>query len=184
MDIRTEVTPNPSSLKFLPGKTVMEKDTADFRNVEEAKRSPLALNLFKIDGVKGVFFGSDFISITKSNNHEWQILKSLISETIVEHFKSGSAIMHQSEEDKIDTSNIQDNEVIVKIKDILNTKVRPAVAKDGGDITFQSFDKGIVYLHMQGSCSGCPSSTATLKAGIENLLKHYISEVHEVRPVT
>ena len=184
MNIQTEVTPNPSSLKFLPGKIVMENGTADFRNVEEAKRSSLALNLFKIEGVVGVFFGSDFISITKSDNHEWQMLKSSISETIIKHYKSGAAIMLQGEEDKTDTSNTEDNEAVTKIKDIIETKVRPAVAKDGGDITFQSFDNGIVYLQMKGSCSGCPSSTATLKAGIENMLKHYIPEVREVRPVT
>ena len=184
MDIQTEITPNPSSLKFLPGKIVMEKETADFRNVEEAKRSPFALNLFKIDGVEGVFFGSDFISITKGDNHEWQMLKSPISETIIECYKSGTAIMLQGEEDKTGTSNTEDNEAVIKIKKIIDTKVRPAVAKDGGDITFQSFDNDIVYLQMKGSCSGCPSSTATLKAGIENMLKHYIPEVREVRPVT
>jgi len=184
MDIQTEITPNPSSLKFLPGKIVMEKGTADFRNVEEAKRSPFALNLFKIDGVEGVFFGSDFISITKNDNHEWQMLKLSISETIIEHYKSGAAIMLQGEEDKTDTSNTEDNEAVIKIKEIIETKVRPAVARDGGDIIFQSFDNGIVYLHMQGSCSGCPSSTATLKAGIENMLKHYVPEVREVRPIT
>ena len=184
MDIQTESTPNPSSLKFLPGKIVMEKETADFRNVEEAKRSPFALNLFKIDGVEGVFFGSDFISITKNDNHEWQMLKPSISETIIEFYKSGATIMLQEEEDKPGTSNTEDNEAVTKIKDIIETKVRPAVAKDGGDITFQSFDNGIVYLQMKGSCSGCPSSTATLKAGIENMLKHYIPEVREVRPVT
>ena len=184
MDIQTELTPNPSSLKFLPGKIVMEKGTADFRSVKEAKRSPLALNLFKIDGVEGVFFGSDFISITKGDGHEWQMLKPSISETIIEHYKSGAAIMLQGEEDKTDTSNTEDNEAVIKIKEIIDTKVRPAVAKDGGDIIFQSFDNGIVYLQMQGSCSGCPSSTATLKAGIENMLKHYIPEVREVRPVT
>ena len=184
MDIQTEVTPNPSSLKFLPGKIVMEKGPADFRNVEEAKRSPFALNLFKIDGVEGVFFGSDFISITKADNHDWQYLKSSISETIIECYKSGTAIMLQGEEDKTGTSNTEDNEAVIKIKKIIDTKVRPAVARDGGDITFQSFDNGIVYLQMKGSCSGCPSSTATLKAGIENMLKHYIPEVREVRPVT
>ena len=184
MNIQTESTPNPSSLKFLPDQVVMEKGTADFRNVEEAKSSPLALNLFKIEGVEGVFFGSDFISITKNDNHEWQMLKPSISETIIEHYKSGAAIMLQGEEDKTDTSNTEDNEAVIKIKEIIDTKVRPAVAKDGGDIIFQSFDNGIVYLHMQGSCSGCPSSTATLKAGIENMLKHYIPEVREVRPVT
>jgi len=184
MDIQTESTPNPSSFKFLPGKIVMEKETADFRNVEEAKRSPFALNLFKIDGVEGVFFGSDFISITKNDNYEWQMLKPSISETIIEYYKSGAAIILQGEEDKTDTSNTEDNEAVIKIKEIIDTKVRPAVARDGGDITFQSFDNGIVYLQMKGSCSGCPSSTATLKAGIENMLKHYIPEVREVRPVT
>jgi len=184
MNIQTELTPNPSSLKFLPGKIVMEKETADFRNVEEAKRSPFALNLFKIDGVEGVFFGSDFNSISKNNNHEWQMLKSSISEAIIEYYKSGAAIMLQGEEDKTDTSNAEDNEAVIKIKEIRETNVRPAVAKDGGDIIFQSFVNGIVYLHMQGSSSGCPSSTATLKAGIENMLKHYIPEVREVRPVT
>ena len=184
MNIHTEPTPNPSSLKFLPGKIVMEKETADFRNVGEAKRSPLALNLFKIDGVEGVFFGSDFISITKNDNNEWQMLNPSISETIIEYYKSGAAIMLQEEEDKNSTSNTEDNEAVIKIKEIIDTKVRPAVAKDGGDIIFQSFDNGIVYLHMLGSCSGCPSSTATLKAGIENMLKHYIPEVREVRPIT
>jgi len=184
MDIQIELTPNPSSQKFLPGKIVMEKGTADFRNVDEAKRSPLALNLFKIDGVTGVFFGSDFISITKSDNREWQILKPSISETIIEYYKSGTPIMLKEEENNIDTRNTEDSEAVIKIKEIIDTKVRPAVAKDGGDIIFQSFDNGIVYLHMQGSCSGCPSSTATLKAGIENMLKHYIPEVREVRPVT
>ena len=184
MDMETELTPNPSSLKFLPGKIIMEKGTADFRSVKEAKRSPLALNLFKIDGVEGVFFGSDFISITKGDGHEWQMLKPLIAETIKEYCKSGAAIVLQGEKDRTDTSNTEDNEAVVKIKEILDTKVRPAVARDGGDIIFQSFDDGIVYLHMQGSCSGCPSSTATLKAGIENMLKHYIPEVREVRPVT
>ena len=184
MNIQTEITPNPSSLKFLPGKIVMKKGTADFRNVEVAKNSPFALNLFKIDGVEGVFFGSDFISITKNDNHEWQTLKPSISETIIEYYKSGTAIMPQGEEDKTSASDTEDNEAVIKIKEILDTKVRPAVAKDGGDITFQSFDNGIVYLHMKGSCSGCPSSTATLKAGIENMLKHYVPEVREVRPVT
>ena len=130
------------------------------------------------------FFGSNFISITKNDNHEWQMLKPSISETIIEYYKSGATIMPQGEEDKTGTSTTEDNEAVIKIKEILDTKVRPAVAKDGGDITFQSFDNGIVYLHMKGSCSGCPSSTATLKAGIENMLKHYIPEVREVRPIT
>ena len=131
MNIQTEFTPNPSSLKFLPGKVVMEKGTIDFRNAKEAKRSPLALNLFKIDGVEGVFFGSDFISITKNDNNKWQMLKPSISETIIEFYKSGAAIMLQEEEDKTGTSNTDENEAVTKIKDIIETKVRPAVAKDG-----------------------------------------------------
>ena len=137
MNIQTDSTPNPSSLKFLPGKIVMEKETADFRNVEEAKRSPFALNLFKIDGVEGVFFGSDFISITKGDNHEWQMLKSSISETIIECYKSGTAIMLDKEENTSDTSNTEDTEAVIKIKKIIDTQVRPAVAKDGGDITLK-----------------------------------------------
>jgi len=184
MNIQTESTPNPSSLKFLPGKTVMEKETADFRNMEEAKSSPFALNLFKINGVEGVFFGSDFISITKNDIHEWQMLKPSISETIIDFYKSGDAIMFQEEEDKTGTSTTEDTEAVIQIKKIIDTQVRPAVARDGGDITFQSFDNGIVYLQMKGACSGCPSSALTLKAGIEKTLKHYIPEVLEVRQVT
>ena len=184
MNIQTELTPNPSSQKFLPGKIVMTEGTADFRSKNEAKCSPLALNLFNIDGVVGVFFGSDFISITKSNKHEWKMIKPSISKTIIDYYKSGAAIILQEKENITGTNNSEDSEAVIKIKEILDTRVRPAVAKDGGDITFQSFNNGIVYLHMQGSCSGCPSSTATLKSGIENMLKHYIPEVREVRPVT
>ena len=181
MNIQTEATPNPSSLKFLPGKTVMEKETADFRNVEEAKFSPFALNLFKIDGVEGVFFGSDFISVTKADNHDWQYLESSIIETIRECYKSETTFMLDKEEN---TSDVEDTEAVIQIKKIIDTQVRPAVARDGGDITFQSFDNGIVYLQMKGACSGCPSSALTLKAGIEKTLKHYIPEVLEVQQVT
>ena len=129
MDIQTEFTPNPSSLKFLPGKIVMEKGTADFRNAEAAKRSPLALNLFKVDGVEGVFFGSDFIAITKNDNHEWQMLKPSISETIIEYYKSGAALILQGEEDKTDTSNTEDNEAVIKIKEIIDTKLDPQLLR-------------------------------------------------------
>ncbi len=184
MNIQTEATPNPSSLKFLPGKTVMEKETADFRNVEEAKFSPFALNLFKIDGVEGVFFGSDFISITKADNHDWQYLEPSIIETIRECYKLEIAFMLAGQDNADDTSTTEDTEAVIQIKKIIDTQVRPAVARDGGDITFQSFDNGIVYLQMKGACSGCPSSALTLKAGIEKTLKHYIPEVLEVRQVT
>ena len=184
MNIQTEVTPSPSSMKFLPGKTVMEKETADFRNVEEAKFSPFALNLFKIDGVEGVFFGSDFISITKADNHDWQYLESTIIETIRESYKSETAFILAGQDNAGDTSTTEDTEAIIQIKKIIDTQVRPAVARDGGDITFQSFDNGIVYLQMKGACSGCPSSALTLKAGIEKTLKHYIPEVLEVQQVT
>ncbi len=184
MNIQTEVTPNPSSLKFLPGKTVMKNETADFRNVEEAKFSPFALNLFKIDGVEGVFFGSDFISITKADNHDWQYLESSIIDAIRESYKSETVFMLNKEDDRDNKSDTEDSEVVIKIKKIIDTQVRPAVARDGGDITFQSFDNGIVYLQMKGSCSGCPSSALTLKAGIEKTLKHYIPEVLEVQQVT
>ena len=184
MNIQTEATPNPSSLKFLPGKTVMQNETADFRNVEEAKSSPFALNLFKIDGVEGVFFGSDFISITKADNHDWQYLESSIIDAIKESYKSETAFMLDKEDDINDTSDTDDTEAVIQIKKIIDTQVRPAVARDGGDITFKSFDKGIVYLQMKGACSGCPSSALTLKAGIEKTLQHYIPEVLEVQQVT
>ena len=184
MYIQTEMTPNPSSLKFLPGETVMKDGTADFRNLNEAKHSPLASSLFKIDGVEGVFFGSNFISITKNTELEWETLTNSIIEAITNHYKSGDAIINKKVENKTDAINKEDEEAVVKIKEILDTKVRPAVAKDGGDIIFQGFEKGIVYLNMQGSCAGCPSSTATLKTGVENLLKHYVPEVREVQQVT
>ena len=183
MYIQTEFTPNPASLKFLPGKPVMSEGTADFRSKKEAKCSSLALNLFKIDGVEGVFFGADFISITKGDNHEWKTLNPPIFEVITEYYKSGMPIISKAEEDKTVSAGSVDSEAVIKIKEVLDTKVRPAVARDGGDITFKSFEEGVVYVHMQGSCSGCPSSTATLKAGIENMLKHYVPEVRAVRPV-
>ena len=191
MFVQTEITPNPASLKFLPGRVVMEKGTADFRSVEEAKNSLLAQNLFKIDGVEGVFFGSDFISITKIEGIDWQVIKPSILGSIADHFESGTPVMNKIE--NIDegatnvkdegATNVKDSEIVVQIKELLDTKIRPAVAMDGGDITFGDFKDGIVFLHMKGACSGCPSSTATLKAGIENMLKHYIPEVQGVEPM-
>ena len=183
MFIQTETTPNPASLKFLPGRVVMEKGTADFRSVKEAKLSLLAQNLFKIEGVEGVFFGSNFISITKNEGIDWQVLKPPTLGAISDHYESGAAIINQIESSENDATNTENSELVVQIKELLDTKVRPAVAMDGGDITFSSYKDGIVYLQMKGACSGCPSSTATLKAGIENMLKHYLPEVREVQPV-
>ena len=183
MFIQTDTTPNPASLKFLPGRVVMEKGTAEFPSVEEANSSLLAQNLFKIEGVEGVFFGSDFISITKSENFDWQILKPSVLGAISVHYESGASIIDKIENTEKNSTVTKDSEIIVQIKELLDTKVRPAVAMDGGDITFSDFKDGIVFLHMQGACSGCPSSTATLKAGIENMLKHYLPEVQGVEPV-
>jgi len=177
--IQTEQTPNPSTLKFLPGRVVMEKGTADFANVEAAAPSPLARRLFAVEGVERVFFGSDFVTVTKSGDRDWQILKPSILGGIMEHYTSGDPVI--ADGDRAAAASADDDEVVAQIKELLDTRVRPAVAQDGGDIVFHDFRDGVVYLHMQGSCSGCPSSTATLKMGIENLLKHYVPEVVEVQ---
>jgi len=179
--IQTEQTPNPSTLKFLPGRVVMEKGTMDFANVESAAPSPLAKRLFAVEGVERVFFGSDFVTVTKSGDRDWQILRPSILGGIMEHYASGDPVI--ANEGEAASASADDDEVVAQIKDLLDTRVRPAVAQDGGDIVFHDFRDGIVYLHMQGSCSGCPSSTATLKMGIENLLKHYVPEVVEVQAV-
>ena len=183
MLIQTDTTPNPASLKFLPGRVVMERETADFRSVKEANSSLLAQNLFKIEGIEGVFFGSDFISITKSESFDWQVLKPSILGAIADYYESGASIIDKIENVEKNSTVTEDSEIVVQIKELLDTKVRPAVAMDGGDITFSDFKDGIVFLHMKGACSGCPSSTATLKAGIENMLKHYVPEVQRVEPV-
>jgi Fe-S cluster biogenesis protein NfuA len=182
MFIQTEPTPNPATLKFLPGQTVMGRGTADFAAAEDAARSPLAQRLFQIEGVARVFLGSDFISITKKDTEEWHVLKPAILGALMEHLTAGRPII-ESEGDESLASSEEETEVVKEIKELLDTRVRPAVAQDGGDITFRGFEGGIVYLHMQGSCAGCPSSTATLKMGIENLLKHYIPEVEGVEAV-
>ncbi|MFT5540448.1 MAG: Fe-S cluster biogenesis protein NfuA [Alphaproteobacteria bacterium] len=179
MFIQTEQTPNPATLKFLPGRAVMEQGTADFTSVDVASRSPLAERLFAVDGVEGIFLGADFITVTKSDDRDWQVLKPMILGSIMEHYTSGAPVV--SEGASKDEAG-EDSEIVVQIKELLETRVRPAVAQDGGDIVFRSYEDGIVYLQMQGSCSGCPSSSATLKIGIENLLKHYIPEIREVRP--
>ena len=180
MFIQTEQTPNPATLKFLPGLAVMERGTLDITDPDAAKRSPLARSLFVVDGVAGVFLGSDFISVTKSDGRDWAILKPMILGAIMEHYTSGAPVVEGAGEEV--TTDEDDDEIVVQIKELLDTRVRPAVAQDGGDIVFRRFEEGVVFLHMQGACSGCPSSTATLKIGIENLLKHFIPEVKEVRP--
>ena len=179
MFIQTEQTPNPSTLKFLPGRVVMDKGTLDFADVTVAGASPLARRLFAVDGVERVFFGSDFVTVTKAADRDWQVLKPSILGGIMEHFTSGEPVVSAGGEASVEAA--EDDEVVAQIKELLETRVRPAVAQDGGDIVFQDFRDGVVYLHMQGSCSGCPSSTATLKMGIENLLKHYVPEVVEVQ---
>lgn len=182
MFIQTEQTPNPATLKFLPGCEVLGQGTADFTGREDAAaRSPLAARLFEVDGVQGVFLGSDFITITKSDARDWFLLKPSILGIIMEHFTANRPVL-TGEADGTGGGE-DDDEIVTQIKELLDTRVRPAVAQDGGDITFHGFDKGIVYLHMKGACAGCPSSTATLKAGIENMLRHYIPEVQEVRAV-
>lgn len=180
MFIQTEQTPNPATLKFLPGRMVMESGTANFPTAEGASRSPLAERLFGVEGVTGVFLGSDFVTVTKDPDHEWHVLKPAILGVIMEHFTAGRPVINDDAPAGTESAE-EDDEIVAQIKELLETRVRPAVAQDGGDIIFRGFEDGIVYLHMQGSCSGCPSSTATLKAGIENMLRHYVPEVIEVR---
>jgi len=184
MFIQTEPTPNPATLKFLPGRVVMEQGTANFPDATSAARSPLAERLFTVSGVTGVFLGTDFVTVSKDKAAEWFQLKPAVLGIIMEHFTAGLAMLRDgaAAADAADQSEEED-EVVSQIKELLDTRVRPAVAQDGGDIIFHAYEDGVVYLHMQGSCSGCPSSTATLKAGIENMLRHYVPEVQEVRAV-
>ncbi len=185
MFIQTESTPNPATLKFLPGQSVLEAGTADFPSADAADNSPLARRIFDVDHVTGVFFGTDFVTVTKAEGAEWDHLKPAILGAIMEHFQSGAPVMEGEAQASGGHAEHEgeDGEIVGQIKTLLDTRVRPAVAQDGGDITFHGFDRGVVYLHMQGACAGCPSSTLTLKMGIENLLRHYIPEVLEVRPV-
>jgi Fe-S cluster biogenesis protein NfuA len=183
MFIETEATPNPNTLKFLPGRVVMPEGTLDIRDPKAAERSPLARALFAIDGVTGVFFGFDFVSVTK-DGAEWPHLKPAILGALMEHFVSGAPLVETADEAEGDEFfDADDGETVDTIKDLIETRVRPAVAGDGGDITFRGFKDGVVYLHMRGACSGCPSSTATLKHGIENLLKHFVPAVQGVEQV-
>lgn len=183
MFIQTEQTPNPATLKFVPGREVLGTGTANFTSRESAERSPLARRLFDIEGVRGIFLGSDFVTVTKADDKEWYLLKPAILGVIMEHFIAGRPTLFETSVNDEAAHTPEDSEIVAQIKELLNTRVRPAVAQDGGDIIFKGFERGIVYLHMQGACSGCPSSTATLKMGIENMLRHYIPEVVEVRPV-
>ena len=182
MFIQTEDTPNPAALKFLPGKAVLESGVADFTSRDAAQRSPLARLLFEIDGVAGVFLGSDFVTVTKAGDKSWQVLKPMVLGAVMDHFTSGAPVMESGEaaaEDEFSDEGA-DVEIIAQIKELIDTRVRPAVAQDGGDIIYKGFKNGTVYLNLRGSCAGCPSSTATLKMGIENMLKHYVPEVLQV----
>jgi Fe-S cluster biogenesis protein NfuA len=186
MFIQTETTPNPATLKFLPGRSVLASGTLDMPDRASAAKSTLAERLFDVPGVTGVFFGSDFITVSK-NAGEWPQLKPAILGAIMEHFMSGAALLKQEETAGAPTGQDEffeaaDAETVATIKELIETRVRPAVANDGGDITFRGYKDGVVYLDMKGSCSGCPSSTATLKHGIQNLLKHFVPAVTEVRP--
>ena len=185
MFIQTESTPNPATLKFLPGATVLDSGTADFPSPETAAASPLAERVFATGDVTGVFLGNDFVTVTKAEAAVWDHLKPAILGAIMEHYQSGEPALSGggSGTDGHAGHDGPDSAIVTQIKELLDTRVRPAVAQDGGDITFHGFDRGVVYLHMQGACAGCPSSTMTLKMGIENLLRHYIPEVIEVRPV-
>ncbi len=185
MFIQTEATPNPSTLKFLPGREVLAGEPCEFRDPAEAAISPLVEELFRIDGVTGVFLGADFISVTKDDS-DWSHIKPAILGAIMEHFLSGRPIINEGSEAGLQNSEEEffdesDAEMVEIIKELLETRVRPAVAMDGGDIIFRGFKQGVVFLKMQGACAGCPSSTATLKNGIENLLRHFVPGVEEVR---
>jgi len=186
MFIQTEATPNPATLKFIPGRTVMSEGTLDMPDETSAARSPLAERLFGVPGVSGVFFGSDFVTVTKSVG-EWQHLKPAILGAIMEHFMSGQPILSGNQpaalESESEFFDDKDAKTVETIKDLLETRIRPAVAGDGGDITFRGFKDGIVFLAMKGSCAGCPSSSATLKHGIQNLLKHFLPDVREVQQI-
>lgn len=181
MFIQTESTPNPLTLKFTPGVAVLETGTAFFTNRDDASISPLALTLFDVEGVSAIFFGSDFITITKYESSHWEALKPILLTTIMDYFVAGKAVMNKTEASTVVAA--EDSDLVKQIKELIETRVRPAVAQDGGDIIYKGFEDGIVQLELHGSCSGCPSSTITLKNGIENMLKHYVPEVIAVEAV-
>jgi Fe-S cluster biogenesis protein NfuA len=182
MFIQTENTPNPAALKFLPGCQVMESGTANFTSSDDAAtRSPLAGRLFAIEGVEGVFFGDDFVSVTKADDKDWEVMKPLILGAVMEHFTAGDPVLLESSKDTANEDG--DDSVAGQIKELIETRVRPAVAQDGGDIVFRGFEDGVVFLQLRGACAGCPGAAMTLKSGVENMLRHYIPEVQEVRAV-
>ncbi|RDE09490.1 NifU family protein [Pelagibacterium lacus] len=189
MFIQTEATPNPATLKFLPGRDVLAGEPRDFRDADTARLSPLASAVFSIDGVRGVFLGADFVSVTKDDAVEWAHIKPAILGVVMEHFMSGKPILLEGAAATATDSggdeffDTEDAETVEVIKELLATRVRPAVAMDGGDITFKGYKEGTVFLHMQGACAGCPSSTATLKSGIENLLRHFVPGVEQVQQI-
>ena len=184
MLIQTEATPNPNTLKFLPGQPVVSGPPRDFRSAEEAETaSPLARRLFALDGVTGVFLGPDFIAVSKTDEADWATLKPAVLGAIMEHYLSGEPALEGDAAAAKEFYDESDAEVVARIKEVLDTRVRPAVAQDGGDITFQGYRDGVVYLQMVGACSGCPSATATLKQGVENLLRHFVPQVQEVQQV-
>lgn len=183
MFIETESTPNPATLKFLPGRAVMASGTADFADREAAARSPLATRLFALPGVSRVFLGADFITVTEDGALGWQALRPQVLGAIMEHFMAGAPVLEGAEDAEAGDYDPADQEIVEQIKELLDTRVRPAVAGDGGDIVFRGFRAGVVKLHLQGACSGCPSSRATLKHGVENMLRHYVPEVRSVEQV-
>jgi Fe-S cluster biogenesis protein NfuA len=183
MFIETEGTPNPATLKFLPGRDVLGSSTADFASPSSAGRSPLAAALFALPDVARVFLGGDFITVTKTEGSEWQALKPMVLGAIMDHFVAGLPVIEGEADAEAEDIAPEDAEIVSQIKELLDTRVRPAVAGDGGDIVFRGYRDGVVRLHMQGACSGCPSSRATLKHGIENMLRHYVPEVVAVEQV-
>ena len=181
MFIQTQETPNPATLKFLPGQPVMHAGVWECKSTDEAMASPLAERLMGVHGVQGVFFGADFISVTKNDSEDWDMLKPRIMMQIMDHYMAGLALFHEAMAPEGAEQGAGDDEITSQIRELIETRVRPMVAQDGGDIVFERFEQGVVYLHMRGACSGCPSATVTLKSGIENMLRHYIPEVLEVR---
>jgi Fe-S cluster biogenesis protein NfuA len=190
MLIQTETTPNPATIKFLPGRKVMEAGTRDFAAPEEAEASPLAEALFSLGDVEGVFFGRDFISVTAGPGSDWRMLKPQVLSILLDHFSSAAPLFRAGSAggiavapDQEMAENPEDADIIAQIRELIETRVRPAVAQDGGDIVYRGYSQGKVFLAMQGACSGCPSSAMTLKSGIESLLKHYVPEVETVEAV-